>query len=73
MDTPLVFSAKKIVPAEESEHDQMIREGYTIATLRVVPLQISPALMPSTMAVEKKAAPKKKKGFWGFLSRMFGG
>jgi hypothetical protein len=73
MDVPLVFSAKKILPAEESEHDRMIREGYTIATLRVVPLQLSPALMPSTMLAQTKAPAKKKKGFWGFLSRMFGG
>ena len=72
MDTPLVFAGKKEVPPEESDRERLLREGTTIATVRVVPLKISPALQPSGMTVVKKPATKKK-GFWGFLSRIFGG
>jgi hypothetical protein len=72
MDAPLVFAGKKTTEPE-SERDQLLREGYTIATIRVRPLEIPKALQPSGMPVQAKQPAQQKKGFWHFFARMFGG
>ena len=79
MEAPLVFAGSKVAP--ENERERMIREGYTIATIRVRPLAISPELLPTAKVAlappqqqpKKVAAKTKKKGLWGFFARLFGG
>jgi hypothetical protein len=70
MDAPLVFAGKKTTP--ETEQEQLLREGYTIATVRVRPLEIPKALQPSGIPVQQKPA-QQKKGFWHFFAKLFGG
>jgi hypothetical protein len=74
MDAPLVFAGNKTAKPE-TEREQLIREGYTIATLRVRPVEIPQVLQPSGMPVQKKAekAAGQKKGFWHFFAKLFGG
>ena len=77
MEAPLVFAGSKVQP--ENERERLLREGTTIATIRVRPLELSSALMPSSRVavVNPPAAPQKaaakKKGLWGFFKRLFGG
>jgi len=71
MDAPLVFAGNKNTKAD-SEEERLLREGYTIATLRVRPVEIPNILVPSGMPVQTKSA-QQKKGFWHFFKKMFGG
>ena len=78
MDAPLVFKGSS--PMGESVEKRLARESYTIVSVRVVPLAITPALIPSSMPkVEKQKvhkAAESKRGFFGsigkFFSKVFG-
>ena len=78
MEAPLVFKGSTSIA--ESEAQQLIRESYTIATVRVAPQSISPALIPSSMPKVENSKTEKpveaKRGFFGsigkFFSKMFG-
>jgi hypothetical protein len=71
MDAPLVFKGSS--PIHETTDMELRRESYTIATVRVVPLKVTTALLPQGMTVEKKQKAESKGGFWKFFKKLFGG